>query len=195
MVAPVLLLFVVAVLILGMTAYNFGKKGVSAPKQVCTLEGRTCPDGSTVGRTGPNCEFAECPAPTPKSLNIIVPSGWKVYQGDCAYKDQVDCPFAIGYPEDWLLVDNVLYPDKKIDPNAPYIVLGVGGRGLGDGFKKEVKEFAAGEATYWKKSQQNGDLLTIMSFSTGEISYIFEGYNLKPQHEELFLKMMNTFAY
>lgn len=27
----------------------------------CTLEARICPDGSTVGRTGPNCEFAECP--------------------------------------------------------------------------------------------------------------------------------------
>lgn len=28
---------------------------------VCTLEARLCPDGSYVGRTGPNCEFAECP--------------------------------------------------------------------------------------------------------------------------------------
>jgi putative hemolysin len=28
----------------------------------CTMEARICPDGSTVGRSGPNCEFAECPA-------------------------------------------------------------------------------------------------------------------------------------
>lgn len=27
---------------------------------VCTLEARLCPDGSYVGRTGPNCEFAPC---------------------------------------------------------------------------------------------------------------------------------------
>lgn len=27
----------------------------------CTLEAKICPDGSTVGRTGPNCEFAACP--------------------------------------------------------------------------------------------------------------------------------------
>ncbi len=27
----------------------------------CTMEARICPDGSAVGRTGPNCEFAECP--------------------------------------------------------------------------------------------------------------------------------------
>ncbi len=29
----------------------------------CTQEAKICPDGSAVGRTGPNCEFAECPAP------------------------------------------------------------------------------------------------------------------------------------
>jgi len=27
---------------------------------VCTMDAKVCPDGSTVGRTGPNCEFAPC---------------------------------------------------------------------------------------------------------------------------------------
>ena len=27
----------------------------------CTLEALLCPDGSAVGRSGPNCEFAKCP--------------------------------------------------------------------------------------------------------------------------------------
>lgn len=27
----------------------------------CTLEAKQCPDGSSVGRTGPNCTFAACP--------------------------------------------------------------------------------------------------------------------------------------
>lgn len=27
----------------------------------CTLEAKICPDGSAVGRSGPNCEFAACP--------------------------------------------------------------------------------------------------------------------------------------
>ena len=27
----------------------------------CTMEAKLCPDGSGVGRTGPNCEFAKCP--------------------------------------------------------------------------------------------------------------------------------------
>jgi hypothetical protein len=29
--------------------------------KACTMEAKLCPDGSAVGRTGPNCEFAECP--------------------------------------------------------------------------------------------------------------------------------------
>lgn len=29
---------------------------------VCTMEAKLCPDGSYVGRVGPNCAFAECPA-------------------------------------------------------------------------------------------------------------------------------------
>ena len=31
-------------------------------KTMCTMEAKLCPDGSSVGRTGPNCEFAACPA-------------------------------------------------------------------------------------------------------------------------------------
>jgi hypothetical protein len=27
----------------------------------CTMDAKICPDGSAVGRAGPNCEFAECP--------------------------------------------------------------------------------------------------------------------------------------
>ncbi|MCR4260778.1 MAG: hypothetical protein NUV96_00320, partial [Candidatus Colwellbacteria bacterium] len=27
----------------------------------CTQEAKLCPDGSYVGRTGPNCEFTTCP--------------------------------------------------------------------------------------------------------------------------------------
>ncbi|MDB5194850.1 MAG: hypothetical protein JWO84_34 [Parcubacteria group bacterium] len=31
---------------------------------VCTQEAKICPDGTAVGRTGPNCEFAACPTGT-----------------------------------------------------------------------------------------------------------------------------------
>jgi len=35
---------------------------VTAPPIACTMEAKLCPDGSAVGRTGPNCEFAQCPS-------------------------------------------------------------------------------------------------------------------------------------
>ena len=32
--------------------------------QACTTEAKICPDGSAVGRSGPNCAFAPCPVAT-----------------------------------------------------------------------------------------------------------------------------------
>src|SRR3989344_5945198 len=36
-------------------------KDISPSPKACTMEAKLCPDGSYVGRTGPNCEFAKCP--------------------------------------------------------------------------------------------------------------------------------------
>lgn len=57
----------------------------------CTQEAKLCPDGSYVGRTGPNCEFTACPEisyQTFSSANVIglagpfsftasIPAGWQ----------------------------------------------------------------------------------------------------------------------
>lgn len=32
---------------------------------MCTLDAKLCPDGSAVGRGGPNCEFDPCPGEAP----------------------------------------------------------------------------------------------------------------------------------
>jgi len=41
----------------------------------CTMEAKICPDGSGVGRSGPNCEFAPCPEIEINS----VPAGWLTF--------------------------------------------------------------------------------------------------------------------
>tara|TARA_Y100000310_G_C20428261_1_gene690131 strand:- start:201 stop:689 length:489 start_codon:yes stop_codon:yes gene_type:complete len=44
------------------------------------MEGLVCPDGTVVGRTGPNCEFEECPeveAPLPEEVIPQEPTGQK----------------------------------------------------------------------------------------------------------------------
>jgi len=37
-------------------------KSIAPKGTMCTMEVRECPDGSYVGRSGPNCEFESCPA-------------------------------------------------------------------------------------------------------------------------------------
>ncbi|KND46849.1 MAG: hypothetical protein AB199_00210 [Parcubacteria bacterium C7867-004] len=64
----------------------------------CTLEAMICPDGSSVGRTGPECAFAACPTSAATSLpeagiSFILPAG---------YVDGVQLPGADGKEEDLL---------------------------------------------------------------------------------------------
>lgn len=55
---------VIVLAFVGVGAIYFSAKRAHAPGPVaCTAEAMQCPDGSYVGRTGPNCEFV-CPTAT-----------------------------------------------------------------------------------------------------------------------------------
>ncbi len=59
------ILAVVATLIIiggGYLAYVSYSGSDLLTEQLCAPDAKICPDGSAVGRTGPNCEFAECPS-------------------------------------------------------------------------------------------------------------------------------------
>ncbi|MCK9352039.1 MAG: Hint domain-containing protein [Candidatus Paceibacterota bacterium] len=45
----------------------------------CTMEAKICPDGSSVGRTGPNCEFTPCKKGT--SGNVVPPNAEPIGEG------------------------------------------------------------------------------------------------------------------
>lgn len=56
----------IAVMVLALASYVGGgsvlyKLPDGIRPTACTMEAKVCPDGSAVGRTGPNCEFAACP--------------------------------------------------------------------------------------------------------------------------------------
>lgn len=56
----------------------------STPMVACTMEAKMCPDGSAVGRSGPNCEFAPCPGEVTYTndqygFSVSLPSGWQGY--------------------------------------------------------------------------------------------------------------------
>ncbi|MCX6708748.1 MAG: hypothetical protein NTW67_03850 [Candidatus Woesearchaeota archaeon] len=75
---------------------NVPREGWNKPV-ACTEEAKLCPDGSAVGRTGPNCEFAPCPVPKLGSADLhwqCEDGSWSVspencFENKCISKD--DC--------------------------------------------------------------------------------------------------------
>lgn len=69
-----IILFVLALLAGG--AYVVLNTGLLTKEKACTQDAKVCPDGSTVGRVGPNCEFAPCPTPllTPEPTPEVTPA-------------------------------------------------------------------------------------------------------------------------
>ena len=74
--------------------------------QECTMEAKICPDGSSVGRTGPNCEFAACspvtgdPTPAPKNVTVRTIIGQTVNALDVSItplsvQDDSRCPIDV----------------------------------------------------------------------------------------------------
>lgn len=75
--SPLLLVSIILVVIalLAAVAYVIGAsyiKNKSGSPVACTADAKLCPDGSSVGRSGPNCEFDACPA-APVATPILTP--------------------------------------------------------------------------------------------------------------------------
>lgn len=56
------------------------RPGIIAAQSECTLEAKICPDGTSVGRTGPSCEFAVCAFPNIEivdaGVSFAIPAGY-----------------------------------------------------------------------------------------------------------------------
>lgn len=57
---PLVAILVVTVVAAGVLWYTMDTESVEE-NVACTLDAKICPDGTAVGREGPNCEFAACP--------------------------------------------------------------------------------------------------------------------------------------
>ncbi len=57
----VVILIIVSVGVFYLRGNNQKLPDIYPTEKSCTLEAKICSDGSSVGRTGPNCEFAACP--------------------------------------------------------------------------------------------------------------------------------------
>jgi len=68
-----IIIFILSVLTLGGIFIYFYRPYSDTTNQavVCTMDAKLCPDGSYVGRTGPKCEFSECPSNSKKDLIVV----------------------------------------------------------------------------------------------------------------------------
>lgn len=80
---------VVLVVLLGIAGFFYRNaiERPGLPEMGCTLEAKVCPDGQSVGRSGPACAFAPCPPPNvedkEKGIAFALPAGY-VYSADRA---------------------------------------------------------------------------------------------------------------
>ncbi|MFI5241074.1 MAG: hypothetical protein ACHQUA_01435 [Microgenomates group bacterium] len=71
-------LFLLIVGLLILLAAGYGLKANYFSQKACTLEAKICPNGTSVGRTGPNCEFAECSTAATPDPTV----NWKTFSSD-----------------------------------------------------------------------------------------------------------------
>lgn len=102
--ASILVILLLSVVMLGGGVFIYQKYSGSSPSEsiiipsptpklkACTLEAKLCPDGTSVGRTGPSCEFTPCP--TSESTSSPDISTWKTYVNKVS-------GFSIKYPKNW----------------------------------------------------------------------------------------------
>ncbi|EKD32941.1 MAG: hypothetical protein ACD_76C00109G0004 [uncultured bacterium] len=71
--SPLVITFIVLAILLVAGMIIFVAKKIVVPiasPVACTMEAKQCPDGSYVGRTGPNCEFAACPSQVSPPISL-----------------------------------------------------------------------------------------------------------------------------
>ena len=142
--------------------FVWAKIAIKPVQMVCTNEAKLCSDGSYVGRTGPNCEFAACPSdPT---------EGWQISsdsKSDITFKypEKISADYIT--PQDW--------PPKVLVSDKPFSCIESSEtKALQD---KVVKKYIAGRiycittssegaagstyVEYTYMTDKNGELITV----------------------------------
>jgi hypothetical protein len=80
-------LIVILVVILVGGYFLLNKDSSDSELIACTTEAKQCPDGSYVGRTGPNCEFTECPMTKDEENDSVNLDNSCLVDSDCILVD------------------------------------------------------------------------------------------------------------
>lgn len=95
--SPKFIWVVVGLLVLGGTVYGgiwfWSERDLWG---VCSADARLCPDGSAVGRTGPNCEFTACPKENNTACIQVITRARNTQTGEIK-----DFPTPCDVPQGW----------------------------------------------------------------------------------------------
>lgn len=107
------------------------------PEQVvCTMDAKQCPDGSYVGRSGPNCEFAACPQTSAPQAS----QDWKeiIIGGVVSFKIPPHCKADPGAGTTY-----VVCPEQPDDTPPPEFTFS------SDGIQVNMKRWEDLNSPYW----------------------------------------------
>ena len=104
----IILIIVGAIIFIALALITFGGFGF------CTAEARICPDGSTVGRSGPQCSFGECPALVDCEFHGDCPQGF-----ECLKVNETEPPYCYKGDYDLHCVDQCGFPSCDVIDSDP----------------------------------------------------------------------------
>lgn len=173
----ILLVVILAIIVGGVIlAYQYLWLPKNSQKPVaCTQEAKICPDGSAVGRIGPNCEFAPCP-----SVKVDETAGWRT-EANAEYGFEFKYPnnFFDSNQEPRVLVGDCNYnffPDQC--PNINNIVIKDLASSGGD--INAIKNNLSAP-NYWKNSNGEKSIINNVTYclyqtSDAAMSHVYNSY-------------------
>lgn len=138
--------------------------------KACTQEAKICPDGSTVSRVGPNCEFAACPADET--------ANWKTYKNP-------NLKYEIQYPDNLQLAE--------VDLGKGYILVAITDMELGVGVSPADSEILV-KAEY---TQGGGEPAIFKGFilTIEPVSSVNQNFEIRRATQNPPLRINNTNVY
>jgi|SRR3989338_41677 len=130
----------------------------------CIQDTKQCPDGSYVGRTGPKCEFANCPT---LSFGQSDTSNWKTYRNK-------KYGFEVRYPQSWRVTRAGITDPEPM----PYL--------LNDIIFDPSNQF---REIFIKVYDEK--YISMYNFSQDQMVILASGSNLRRINNELFIKKNN----
>lgn len=121
--------FIVLILVLGICGFlyrntleapNRNTTATTTTSNACSLEARVCPDGTSVGRTGPDCSFAACALPNVEfpqiGISFVLPPGFSANASSTSDTSSIIAAYEksmMADPKDAIVVRRYVIPAGK----------------------------------------------------------------------------------